>query len=69
MSGVMKRIVNINTSLLEKICSIALFAAGTVFLVLALCGAWKYLCTMAICYAAGILVKEDIDEDEKKARK
>lgn len=65
----MKRIVNINASLLEKICSIALFTAGTVFLIMALFGAWKYFCTMAICYAAGILVKEDIDEDEKKGRK
>ncbi len=46
---------------MEKICSIVCFVAGTIFLLIALFGAWKYFLTMGICYAAGILVSEDAD--------
>ena len=44
---------------MERICSIACFIAGTVFLVLAILGLWQHLFTMSICYAAGILATED----------
>lgn len=64
----MKRVVNFNDCTMERVCSVILFAAGTVFLFMALFGAWKYFFTMAVCYAAGILVREDIDK-EKDGRK
>lgn len=44
---------------MERISSIICFIAGTVFLVLAIFGFWRHLFTMSICYAAGILAKED----------
>ena len=44
---------------MERICSIICFIAGTVFLVLAIFGLWRHLFIMSICYAAGIMAKED----------
>ena len=44
---------------MERICSIICYIAGTVFLVLAILGFWRHLFTMSICFAAGILAKED----------
>ena len=44
---------------MERACSIICFVAGTVFLVLAILGLWRHLFTMSICYAAGIMAKED----------
>ena len=48
---------------MEKICSIVCFVAGTVFLLIALFGSWKYFLTMGICYAAGILVSVDAQDE------
>ncbi|MBQ2112843.1 MAG: hypothetical protein II194_06435 [Bacteroidales bacterium] len=47
---------------MEKICSIACFAIGGVFLIVALLGAWRHLFTMCICIAAGLLAGEDKSE-------
>lgn len=44
---------------LETICSTVCFVAGAVFLVIALLGTWCHLCTMGVCVAAGLLIKED----------
>ncbi len=62
----MKRVIDIKENSMERICSIMLFAAGTVFLLMALFGAWRYLFTMGICYAAGLLFHEVDEENEKK---
>ena len=60
----MKKVIGIKESSMERICSIILFAVGTVFLLMALFGAWRYFFTMGICYAAGILFREVGDENE-----
>lgn len=60
----MKKVIGIKESSMERICSIILFAVGTVFLFMALFGAWRYFFTMGICYAAGILFREVGDENE-----
>ena len=44
---------------LEDICSKACYIAGSVFLVIALCGTWCHLFTTGVCMAAGFLIKED----------
>lgn len=44
---------------LEHIMSAICYAAGAVFLVIALLGAWPHFFTMSICFATGILVSED----------
>ena len=44
---------------IEKACSVFCYAAGVVFLILALCGAWRHLFTMSICFATGIMIAED----------
>jgi len=44
---------------MEKICSVACFCLGTVFLAIALLGLWRHFFTVGVCYAVGILVKED----------
>ena len=44
---------------MEKICSIACFIVGALFLIVALLGAWRHLVTMSVCVAVGILAKED----------
>lgn len=46
---------------MEKICSIACFIAGAVFLVIALLGVWRHLFTMSVCVAVGLLAKEEKD--------
>ena len=48
---------------MEKICSFLCFVTGTVFLVLAIVSFWGHIFTMGICYAAGLMVKEDETED------
>ena len=44
---------------MEKICSIACFVVGAVFLIVALLGAWRHLFTMCVCIAVGLLAKEE----------
>ncbi|MDE5732931.1 MAG: hypothetical protein K2H95_07890 [Bacteroidales bacterium] len=44
---------------MKKVCFGACIALGTVFLVMAICGAWKYLFTTGVCYATAVLVSED----------
>ena len=44
---------------LDRLCSIACFITGAVFLVIALLGTWYHLCTMSACIAAGLLIRED----------
>ena len=44
---------------MERICSVACFVAGVVFLVVALLGAWRHLLTMSFCFAVGLLAKEE----------
>ena len=44
---------------MEKVCSIACFCLGTIFLAVALFGLWNHLITMGVCYAGGFLAKED----------
>ena len=44
---------------MEKICSIACFCLGTIFLAVSLFGFWSHLVTMSVCYAVGFLAKED----------
>lgn len=48
---------------MEKFCSMACFVLGTVFLAVALLGLWRHFITMGVCYAVGILVKEDKIEE------
>lgn len=62
----MKRVIDIKESSMERICSIILFTAGTVFLLMTLFGAWRYFFTMGICYAAGLLFREVGEENENK---
>lgn len=62
----MKMVIDIKESSMERICSIILFAAGTVFLLMALFGAWRYFFTMGICYTAGLLFREVGEENENK---
>lgn len=50
---------------MEKVCSVICFLVGSVFLVMALLGAWRYFFTMGLCYAVGIMVYED-DDDKKE---
>ena len=44
---------------MEKVCSIACFCLGPIFLAVALFGLWNHLVTMGVCYAVGFLVKQD----------
>lgn len=44
---------------IEKACSLFCYAAGTVFLILALCGAWRHFFTMSICFTTGLMIAED----------
>ena len=48
-----------STMTLEKGSSLVCFTMGTVFLILALCGPWKYYVTMSLCYLAAFIVTED----------
>lgn len=50
---------------MRKICMFACIALGTVFLVMAICGAWKYLVTAGICYATAVIVSEDKSSKDK----
>lgn len=43
----------------EKIFSAACFMLGTIFLLLSVFFAWRYLIFMGICYLAAILMRED----------
>jgi len=43
---------------MEKYCVYFCISLGTVFLVMALVFAWKYLFTMLICYATAFLASE-----------
>jgi len=45
-----------------RLISILCYVAGTIFLLAAIFGAWRYFFTMGICYAAGLLVSEDAKE-------
>ena len=49
----------IKGEVMEKICSIACFVVGAVFLIVALLGAWRHLFTMSVCIAVGLLAKEE----------
>lgn len=62
----MKMVMDIKDGSMERICSIILFAVGTIFLLMALFGAWRYFFTMGVCYAAGLLFREVGEENEKK---
>ena len=62
----MKRVIHIKESSMERICSVILFAVGTVFLLMALFGAWRYFFTMGVCYAAGLLFREVGEENKNK---
>lgn len=64
----MKRVIHIKESSMERICSVILFAVGTVFLLMALFGAWRYFFTMGVCYAAGFLFRE-VDEEKEDGHK
>ena len=44
---------------IEKVCSVACYVIGIVFLIIAIFGAWRHLFTMSICFAAGILISEE----------
>ena len=44
---------------LDRLCSQACFITGAVFLVISLLGTWYHLCTMCVCIAAGLLIRED----------
>ena len=50
-----------NVGFMEKICSIACYAIGVVFLIVALAGAWRHLFTVGACIAVGILASEEKD--------
>lgn len=43
----------------ERIVSISCHVAGTLFMLLAILGAWRYFFIAGVCYAAGILISED----------
>ncbi|MBQ7811887.1 MAG: hypothetical protein IJ394_04955 [Bacteroidales bacterium] len=48
-----------STMTLEKGSSLVCLIGGTVFLILALCGEWKYYVTMGLCYIAAFIVTEE----------
>jgi hypothetical protein len=47
---------------MEKVCSLACFAIGGVFLIIAFAGVWCHLFTVSVCVAAGLLISEDKSE-------
>ena len=48
--------------IMEKICSIACYAIGVVFFIIALLGAWRHLFTVGACIAVGLLASEEKDK-------
>lgn len=51
---------------MEKICSMICLLVGTVFLVMALFGAWRYFFTMGLCYAVAVMVYDDNKEHKDR---
>ncbi|MCX4337120.1 MAG: hypothetical protein OSJ42_08810 [Bacteroidales bacterium] len=49
---------------MKKLCFGACIVLGTVCLIVALFGAWKYLFTTGICYATAVLVSEDKSSED-----
>jgi len=54
---------------LEKVLSLICFLAGITFLIVALMGTWRYYITMGLCFAIGVMISDELpEEDEKKER-
>ena len=43
---------------MEKVCTALCVLLGTIFLVVALLGTWRYFVTMGLCYATAFLLTE-----------
>ncbi|MBQ8810935.1 MAG: hypothetical protein IJZ70_01310 [Bacteroidales bacterium] len=48
---------------MEKICTVACVLVGTIFLIVALFGAWRHLITMTVCYAAAVMISDEKPQD------
>ncbi len=44
---------------IERVCSLACYALGLVFFVIALFGSWPHFFTMSICFASGLLIADE----------
>lgn len=54
---------------LEKVLSLICFIAGVAFLIVAIMGTWRYYITMGLCFAIGVMISDELpEEDEKKER-
>ena len=54
---------------LEKVLSLICFLAGVAFLIFAIMGTWRYYITMGLCFAIGVMISDELpEEDEKKER-
>ena len=54
---------------LEKVLSLICFLAGVALLIVALMGTWRYYITMGLCFAIGVMISDELpEEDEKKER-
>ena len=53
---------------LEKVLSLICFLAGVAFLIFAIMGAWRYYITMGLCFAIGVMISDELPEEEKKER-
>ena len=53
---------------LEKVLSSICFLTAAAFLVAALFGVWRYLFTMGLSIAIGVMISTDHDSDKKEER-
>ncbi len=44
---------------MQKVCIVLCVILGTIFLVVALLGTWRYFVTTGICYATAFLITEE----------
>ena len=52
----------------EKVLSLICFLAGVAFLIVAIMGTWRYYITMGLCFAIGVMISDELPEEEKKER-
>ena len=51
---------------LEKVLSVICYLAALAFLVAALLGVWRYLYTMGICIAVGVMISDQTPDEEER---
>ena len=54
---------------LEKVLATICFLSGIAFLIVALLGLWRHFFTMGICFAVGVMISDEADDDEQEKKR